>query len=129
MGLRSWLNQALGRNERVSDLQADEPMISEEETTSFLQTQETRTSEALALFEEDDPVGEPLPESVSAPYDASQAQLEDLLSDEASPSFTHQDEVQINDVSEVEDPYEHAKIEGDISEAVVFEVDENSASV
>jgi hypothetical protein len=70
-----------------------------------------------------------LPESVSAPYDASQAQLEDLLSDEASPSFTHQDEVQINDVSEVEDPYEHATIEGDISEAVVFEVDENSASV
>jgi len=70
-----------------------------------------------------------LPESISAPYDASQAQLEDLLSDEASPSFTHQDEVQINDVSEVEDPYEHATIEGDISEAVVFEVDENSASV
>ena len=41
----------------------------------------------------------------------------------------HQDEVEINDVSEVEDPYENATIEGDISETVVFELDENSASV
>jgi hypothetical protein len=129
MGLRSWLNQALGRSENVGTMEAEKPVISEEETTTFLQTQETRASEALALFEEDDPVVEPLPESVSAPYDASQAQLEDLLSDESSPSFTHQDEVEINDVSEVEDPYENATIEGDISETVVFELDENSASV
>ncbi len=129
MGLRSWLTQVLGRSGVVENTPAVEPTVLEEDMTTFLNTQEPRATEALALFEEDDPAMEPLANSVPAPYDASQAQIEDLLSEEASPSFTHQDEVEIHDVSEVEDPYEHAFIEGDISETVVFDGDENKPSV
>ncbi len=129
MGLRSWLNQVLGRSGAVENTPAVEPVVLEEDMTTFLHTQETRATEALALFEEDDPAMEPLANSVPAPYDASQAQIEDLLSEDASPSFTHQDEVEIRDVSEVEDPYEHAFIEGDISETVVFDGHENRPSV
>lgn len=129
MGLRNWLNQALGRSGPVGNTPVVEPKIVEEDETSFLHTQETRATEALALFEEDDPALEPLAKSIPAPYDASQAQIEDLLSEDTSPSFTHQDEVEIHDVSEIEDPYEHAMVEGDISETVVFDGHENRASV
>ena len=129
MGLRNWLNQALGRSGPVGNTPVVEPEVVEEDETSFLHTQETRATEALALFEEDDPALEPLAKSIPAPYDASQAQIEDLLSEDTSPSFTHQDEVEIHDVSEIEDPYEHAMVEGDISETVVFDGHENRASV
>jgi len=129
MGLRSWLNQVIGRTDSVGNTPVVEPAVLEEDMTTFHRTQEKRATEALALFEEDDPVLEPLANSVPAPYDASQAQIEDLLSEGTSPSFTHQDEVEIHDVSEVEDPYEDAMVEGDISETVVFDGHENRASV
>lgn len=129
MGLRSWLNQIIGRTDSVGNTPVVEPAVLEEDMTTFYHTQEKRATEALALFEEDDPVLEPLANSVPAPYDASQAQIEDLLSEDTSPSFTHQDEVEIHDVSEVEDPYEDAMVEGDISETVVFDGHENRASV
>ena len=94
---------------------------------AFAALQDMKTAEALSLFEEDEP--QEVPANVlEAPYDASDASVDDLL-EEREESFTHQDEVSIADVNELEDPYLAARIEGDVPEAVVFDDEGNSPVV
>lgn len=126
MGLRDWFTSA--KHRATSTQEKENPSAAEEdEAVAFAQLQATRTSEAAALFDEQEP-GEAPSVAIEAPYDASEALAEDLLSD-GDQSFTHVDEVEITDVGALDDHLLGAFIEGDIPESVVFEGDEKSGSV
>lgn len=120
MGFRNWLRSTFGSKEVLPEPSLNETPHSDEVQQNFSDVQKLRSEEALALFGEPDEIQESPTEVVKAPYDASEADANDLLNEEQNPSFTHADEVIIEDVSDIEDPYENAKIEGDISETVVL---------
>ena len=126
MGLRDWFKSGSSIEKTPGDQAAtvDEELLQAE---AFAELQASKTDEALSLFSEKDVV--PSEETlVAAPYDAGDASLEDLLTEEGE-SFTHADEVEVVDVASLDDPYLQASIEGDVPEAVVFDEDENAASV
>lgn len=120
MGFRNWLRSTFGSREFLPEPSLNETLDSDEVQQNFSDVQKLRAEEALALFGEPDETQESPAEVVKAPYDAGDADAHDLLSEEQNPSFTHADEVTIEDVSDIEDPYENAKVEGDISETVVL---------
>ena len=120
MGFRNWLRSTFGSKEVLPEPSLNETPHSDEVQQNFSDVQKLRSEEALALFGEPDEKQESQTEVVKAPYDAGEADAHDLLNEEQNPSFTHADEVIIEDVSNIEDPYENAKIEGDISETVVL---------
>jgi len=125
MGLRDWFTSP-SKKATLGKEETEDPVPSQD-AEAFAALQDMKTAEALSLFEEDEP--QEVPASVlEAPYDASDASVDDLL-DESEESFTHHDEVSIADVNELEDPYLVARIEGDVPEAVVFDDDENSPAV
>ncbi|MAJ01999.1 MAG: hypothetical protein CMA10_06320 [Euryarchaeota archaeon] len=120
MGVRDWLKSTLGPKQVTPAPKQTEQPQSNDDPQVFADVQQIRAEEALALFGEPDEQQEPPAEPITAPYDAGEADAFDLLSEDQSPSFTHTDEVMIEDVSEIEDPYLDARIEGDISETVVL---------
>ncbi|MFZ8905736.1 MAG: hypothetical protein ACO2Y2_00080 [Poseidonia sp.] len=125
MGLRDWFTSS--SNKANSEEEETEETMPNQDEEAFAALQDMKTAEALSLFEEDEP--QEVPANVlEAPYDASDASVDDLL-EEREESFTHHDEVSIADVNELEDPYLAARIEGDVPEAVVFEDDGNSPVV
>lgn len=125
MGLRDWFTSS-PKNPKSAEREADDAAASEDEQ-AFAALQNAKTEEALFLFEEDEPE-EASQIVLDAPYDASGAHVEDLLT-EAEESFTHRDEVSIADVSDLEDPYLTATVVGDVPEAVVFDDEENDTAV
>ena len=125
MGLRDWFTSST--DDPKTEQSESEAGASAQDEQAFAALQDMKTEEAFSLFEEDDPA-ETSQVVLDAPYDASGADVDDLL-DEAEESFTHHDEVSIADVSELEDPYLTATIEGDLPETVVFDDDENSPAV
>ena len=126
MGLRDWFASSKHRATPTEENEASSA-VEKDDALAFAQLQATRTSEAAALFDEQEPEEAPSV-AIEAPYDASEALAEDLLSD-GDDSFTHVDEVEITDVEALEDHLLGASIEGDIPESVVFESDEKSGSV
>ena len=125
MGLRDWFTSS-SKNLKSAEREADDDTASDDKQ-AFTALQNAKTEEALSLFEEDEPE-EASQIALDAPYDASGAEVEDLLT-ESEESFTHHDEVSIADVNDLEDPYLTATIEGDVPEAVVFDDEENSTAV
>ena len=125
MGLRDWFTSS-SKNPKSAEREAEEDTASEDEQ-AFAALQNAKTEEALSLFEEDEPE-EASQVALDAPYDASGADVEDLLT-EGEESFTHRDEVSIADVSDLEDPYLTATVVGDVPEAVVFDDEENDTAV
>ncbi|MGB0515665.1 MAG: hypothetical protein ACPGKR_01835 [Poseidonia sp.] len=127
MGLRDWF-KSKSSNPDEPDPSTSLEEQEEVEEEAFSQLQATKTAEALSLFEEEEETPPPVSAVVAAPYDAGDAELTDLSAKEHE-SFTHVDEVEIVDVASLDDPYLQASIEGDVPESVVFEDDENPASV
>ena len=127
MGLRDWF-KSKSSNPDEPDPSTSLEEQEEVEEEAFSQLQATKTAEALSLFEEEEEASPPVSAVVAAPYDAGDAELTDLSVEEHE-SFTHVDEVEIVDVASLDDPYLQASIEGDVPESVVFEDDENPASV
>lgn len=125
MGLRDWFTSS-SKNLKSAEREAEDDTASDDKQ-AFAALQNAKTEEALSLFEEDEPE-EASQIALDAPYDASGAEVEDLLT-ESEESFTHHDEVSIADVNDLEDPYLTATIEGDVPEAVVFDDEENSTAV
>ena len=125
MGLRDWFTSS-SKNSKSAEREAEDDTASEDKQ-AFVALQNAKTVEALSLFEEDEPE-EASQIVLDAPYDASGADVEDLLT-EGEESFTHRDEVSIADVSDLEDPYLTATIVGDVPEAVVFDDEENDTAV
>lgn len=125
MGWRDWFTSS---SDKVhSEEEEREETTSNQDAEAFAALQDAKTAEALSLFDEEE--DQPTPSTaLEAPYDASDAGVDDLLA-EVEESFTHRDEVSIADVSELEDPYLTATIEGDVPETVVFDGDENSPAV
>ncbi len=125
MGWRDWFTSS---SDKVhSEEEEREETTSNQDAEAFAALQDVKTAEALSLFDEEE--DQPTPSTaLEAPYDASDAGVDDLLA-EVEESFTHRDEVSIADVSELEDPYLTATIEGDVPETVVFDGDENSPAV
>ena len=126
MGLRDWFKSTptTEAGDDHADIDAEKEAAEQE---AFAALQASKTTEALSLFDEEEP--EPVKEkTVDAPYDAGDGDLADLLS-EVEESFTHTDEVDIADVAELDDPYANAVIEGDLPEAVVFDDEEKTGSV
>ena len=125
MGWRDWFTSSA--NKLHSEQEEREEAAPTQDAEAFAALQDKKTAEALSLFEEEEE--QPTPSTaLEAPYDASDARVDDLLT-EAEESFTHRDEVSIADVSELEDPYLTATIEGDVPETVVFDDDENPPAV
>ena len=116
MGIRDWLKKKDASPIPVTN---DDPADEPDEGIAFAELQERRRLEARSLFDEEDVVVE-AEELQSAPYDASEGGVEDLH-DSSEESFTHADEIEIEDVSLLDDPYAHAKIEGDVPEPVEFD--------
>lgn len=113
MGLRDWLK----KKEISPDVTStDIPDEEADEEGAFAQLQERRRLEARSLFDEDEIIPE-VEELQSAPYDASDALVDDLH-ESSEESFTHADEVEIEDVALLDDPYADARIEGDVPEPV-----------
>ena len=125
MGWRDWFTPSTDKGQ--SEKEEREETTSNQDAEAFAALQDVKTAEALSLFDEEE--DQPSPSTaLEAPYDASDARVDDLLT-EAEESFTHRDEVSIADVSELEDPYLAATIEGDVPETVVFDDDENPPAV
>ncbi len=125
MGWREWFTSTADKLH--SEQEEREETTANQDAETFAALQDMKTAEALSLFDEEEE--QPTPSTaLEAPYDASDARVDDLLS-EAEESFTHRDEVSIADVSELEDPYLTATIEGDVPETVVFDDDENPPAV
>ena len=125
MGWREWFTSS--SDKLHSEQEEREETTANQDAEAFAALQEEKTAEALSLFDEEEE--QPTPSTaLEAPYDASDARVDDLLS-EAEESFTHRDEVSIADVSELEDPYLTATIEGDVPETVVFDDDQNPPAV
>ena len=126
MGLRDWFtskpSQPVVKADSTSSAEA---LVDDKE--AFAKLRAAKATEALSLFDEDDPL--PKDEHpVVAPYDASEADTDELFA-EGSESFTNIDELEIDDVGELEDPYVSAFVEGDVPEAVVFDDEEKGRSV
>ena len=125
MGLRDWLFRNSpepmpeGGRENV---EPSEEIAAEE----FSKTQHLRAAEAQRLFEQVEETPQ-LQEERAAPYDASDAQIEDLLDEQSNEIYTHQDEVEIQDVTLLDEPLSNATIEGNIPVAVVFDIPENTS--
>ena len=125
MGWREWFTSSADKLH--SEQEEREETTANQDAEAFAALQDEKTAEALSLFDEEEE--QPTPSTaLEAPYDASDARVDDLLA-EAEESFTHRDEVSIADVSELEDPYLTATIEGDVPETVVFDDDENPPAV
>ena len=125
MGWRDWFTSSADRVH--SEEEEREGATANQDAEAFAALQDLKTAEALSLFDEEE--DRPAPSTaLGAPYDASDAEVDDLLA-EAEESFTNRDEVSITDVSELEDPYLTATIEGDVPETVVFDDDENQSAV
>ena len=125
MGWRDWFTPSTDKGQ--SEEEEREETTSNQDAEAFAALQDVKTAEALSLFDEEEDQPSPCT-ALEAPYDASDARVDDLLT-EAEESFTHRDEVSIADVSELEDPYLAATIEGDVPETVVFDDDENPPAV
>lgn len=125
MGWRDWFTSSTDKGQ--SEEEEREETTSNQDAEAFAALQDVKTAEALSLFDEEEDQPSPFT-ALEAPYDASDARVDDLLT-EAEESFTHRDEVSIADVSELEDPYLAATIEGDVPETVVFDDDENPPAV
>ena len=125
MGWRDWFTSS--SNKLHSEQEEREEAAPTQDAEAFAALQDKKMAEALSLFDEEEEQSTPST-ALEAPYDASDARVDDLLT-EAEESFTHRDEVSIADVSELEDPYMTATIEGDVPETVVFDDDENSPAV
>ncbi len=126
MGLREWFTSKRSHKSDENDGASPADALADEKE-AFAHLQAAKAIEAMSLFDEDD-VSPSADHKVSAPYDASDAEPGDLLVKE-SESFTHINEVEISDVSELEDPYLTASVEGDVSELVVFDTEEKGESV
>ena len=125
MGLRDWFRKTPASSpSEVDDGSAVDGVL---EARTFAELQAQRAEEALSLFEEHE-VEVVEDTAVEAPYDAGQADLEALLTDDIGQAFTHIDEVEIDDVNDLEDPYLEASVEGDVPQPVRFEEGENPVS-
>lgn len=126
MGLRDWFKSAVST---TPPSPPNEPTVDEEaiQRKAFAKLQQAKTDEARSLFDDTEMAPEE-EATVAAPYDASDASVEDLMGLEDE-SFTHLDEVEVVDVTSLEDPYLRATVEGDISQAVNFGEEENDPSV
>jgi hypothetical protein len=125
MGWRDWFTSSSKKPH--SEQEEREEATSNQDAEAFAALQDVKAAEALSLFDQEEDETTPSI-AVEAPYDASDAKVDDLLN-ETEESFTHRDEVAIEDVSDLEDPYLTATIEGDVPETVVFDDDENPSAV
>ena len=127
MGLRDWFRKTspsmqdedASKRVEVDDAQPEQ---------TFAEMQQRRMLEAEALFEQHEATEE-APDSIEAPYDASQTEVTELFNTEVGEAFTHLDEVDVVDVADLDDPYEAAVVEGDLPSPVTFDESENGASV
>ena len=78
MGLRDWFTSS-PKEPKPAEREADDATASED-TQAFAALQNAKTEEALSLFEEDEPE-EASQIALDAPYDASGADVEDLLTE------------------------------------------------
>ena len=126
MGLRDWFKLKPSQPDvEVYSTSTAEALVDDEE--AFAKVRAAKATEALSLFDEDDPL--PTAERpIVAPYDAGEAGTDELFAEE-SESFTNVDELEIDDVGELEDPYLSAIVEGDVPETVVFDDEEKRRSV
>ena len=129
MGLRDWFRKS-GSLEQIGEAESNETALDGDGEVEFAALQERRMKEAMTLLDalEDTVEEERL---VEAPYDASEADVASLREEGhgMDDAFTHADEVVIEDVAALDDPYESAVVEGDLPQPVVLEGDENPASV
>jgi hypothetical protein len=127
MGLRKWFRKSTA-NPSEAPSSPDDVTAEAENAAAFAVLQEQRASEALTLLDATEDIEEE-PPVVEAPYDASEADVATLLENEADEAFTHLDEVTIDDVAVLDDPYETATVEGDLPQPVVLGESENIGSV
>jgi hypothetical protein len=124
MGIRDWFR-------KPSSAEPEPPSETDDEgqqAAAFAQLQSEMAAQANALFDAPDESEETEVQQATR-YDASEVEMDALLDEDIGEAFTHVDEVEITDVGELEDPLEHARIEGDVSQAVVFDGGENESSV
>ena len=126
MGLRDWFKPKPSQPDvEVDSTSTAEALADDEE--AFAKVRAAKATEALSLFDEDDPL--PAAERpIVAPYDAGEAGTDELFTEEGE-SFTNVDELEIDDVGELEDPYLSAIVEGDLPETVIFGDEEKGRSV
>ena len=126
MGLRDWFTSKPSHKGEESDADAEADDTANDRE-AFAAVQAAKATEAMSLLNEEDTVAMP-DLHITAPYDASDAEIDDLLTEDHE-VFTHIDEVEVNDVAALDDPYLSATVEGDVPEMVVFDDEEKGPSV
>lgn len=121
MSLRDRLRQFFSRQPTIDEDETEEEQ-DKELVEQFHERIEMFEQSAEALFETDDePSNEEDIEVATPEYDVGEVKIEETLLSDDLEDFSQTNEIEILDVSELDDPYEHATIDGDIPQSIDFD--------
>lgn len=121
MSLKDRLRQFFSRQPTIDEDETEEEQ-DKELVEQFHERIEMFEQSAEALFETDDePSNEEDIEVATPEYDVGEVKIEETLLSDDLEDFSQTNEIEILDVSELDDPYEHATIDGDIPQSIDFD--------
>jgi uncharacterized protein YdiU (UPF0061 family) len=121
MSLKDRLRQFFSRQPTIDEDETEEEQ-DKELVEQFHERIETFEQSAEELFETDEePSDEEHIEVATPEYDVGEVKIEEALLSEELEDFSQTNEIEILDVSELDDPYEHATIDGDIPQSIDFD--------
>ena len=121
MSLRDRLRQFFSRQPTIDEDETEEEQ-DKELVEQFHERIEMFEQSAEELFETDEEPSKEEDIEVATPeYDVGEVKIEEALLSEELEDFSQTNEIEILDVSELDDPYEHATIDGDIPQSIDFD--------
>ncbi len=121
MSLRDRLRQFFSGQPTIEKDQSEEEQDNEL-VEQFHERIEMFEQSAEELFEiDDEPSNEEEIEVATPEYDVGEVRIEEALLSEEMEDFSQTNEIEIHDVSELDDPYEHATIDGDLPQPIDFD--------
>jgi hypothetical protein len=128
MSLRDRLRQFFSRQPTIDEDETEEEQ-DKELVEQFHERIEMFEQSAEELFETDEEASDEEHIEVATPeYDVGEVKIEEALLSEELEDFSQTNEIEILDVSELDDPYEHATIDGDIPQSIDFDEMNTSAT-
>jgi len=121
MSLRDRLRQFFSGQPTIEKDQSEEEQDNDL-VEQFHERIEMFEQSAEELFEiDDEPSNEEEIEVATPEYDVGEVRIEEALLSEEMEDFSQTNEIEIHDVSELDDPYEHATIDGDLPQPIDFD--------
>jgi len=128
MSLRDRLRHFISRQPTFDEDETEEEQ-DKELLEQFQERIEMFEQSAEALFGiDDEPLNEDDIEVATPEYDVGEVKVEETLLSDDLEDFSQTNEIEIVDVSELDDPYEHARIDGDIPQTIDFDEKNTTAT-